>query len=517
MSRAVSYHEMRDALDAACRDFANSGGLGDEGEQFSLADLSVLADGIADSLRAEGAEADEPVGVLVSNRARDFAAFLGAWRADCVVAPVHRGTPPLVLANPLERLGARFVIDCLPASTAPALKNYGLRGRKRGHVYVLDRPAPAQRPLLEGAALIIYTSGTTGQPKGAVLSHRAFAGKLATIDSLLRFGPHTRTLLVLQITFSFGIWVGLLTLIKGGRLAVQERFSPERLLPGLLDHRASAVALVPTMLRAYLGASPEKAPPGELQRFNALGCLGHLLTGGEPLGKPLAERAQGLFPGAALVDIYGLTETCTSDFFLMPADQAQHLGCIGRPSPGVEFRIADEEGHPAAPGAPGELQIRTPYIMSGYLDDPDITKAAFHEEYFRTGDLAREVAPGLVELVGRAKEMISRGAAKISPLEIEQTFAGHPAVAEALVTGVPDSLLGERIHIMIVLRRGQAAREEELREWAASRLERYKLPDRYHFGSELPLGRTGKADRAQLRELLSGGKPQMHADERELM
>ena len=503
--------ELQAALDAACREFPAAGGLCDEREALSLAEFSALADEVADALRAEGALANEPLAVPVSNRARDFAAFLGAWRAGCVVAPVHRGTPPLVFEQLLERLGARFVVDCLPAgiesaagAAGPAAAGGGLGGRTHGPVRVLDRPAPPPRPLLDGAALIIFTSGTTGLPKGAVLSHRAFAGKLAAIDSLLAFGAETRTLLVLQITFSFGIWVGLLTLLKGGRLAVQEKFDPSRLLPGLLEHRATTVALVPTMLRAFLAGGEEHG--AALAELNALGCPRQLLTGGEALGRPLAERAQALFPGASLVDIYGLTETSTSDFFLLPADQPAQLGCIGRPSPGVEFRIAGEAGGAVAQGQPGELQIRTPFIMNGYLDAPDITEAAFSEGYFRTGDVAREKEPGLVELQGRAKEMISRGAAKISPLEIEQVFAMHPAVGEAMATGVPDAVLGERIHVMIVPRPGQRVDETELRAWAAERLEKYKRPETIHFGVELPVGRTGKADRARLRELLGGAE-----------
>ena len=131
--------------------------------------------------------------------------------------------------------------------------------------------------------------------------------------------------------------------------------------------------------------------------------------------------------------------------------------CIGRPAPGVEFRIVADEGRQAAAGETGELQIRTPYAMNGYLDADDLTRAAFADGYFRTGDLARERGPGVVELVGRAKEIISRGGNKVAPLEVEQVLLQHPAVAQALVTGVPDAQLGERIHALIVARLRTAA------------------------------------------------------------
>lgn len=383
-------------------------------------------------------------------------------------------------------------------------------GQSAGTLHALERPPPPDRPLLEDAALIIFTSGTTGLPKGAVLSHRAFAGKLEAIDTLLRFSPATRTLLVLQITFSFGIWVSLLTLLRGGKLLLRERFSVEDFLPALREHQATAFALVPTMLRAYLARLPaapdDPDDPGRAEEaeWARSGTVEQVLLGGENLGAPLGERLRALFPAARMVDIYGLTETSTSDFFLLPADQPRHLGCIGRTSPGVEYRIVGDDDRPAPAGAPGELQIRTPYIMNGYLDAPRLTAEAFRDGYFRTGDLAREKEEGLVELVGRSKEMISRGGAKVAPLEIEQVLCGHPRVAEALATGIPDPLLGERIHVMIVPLAGCQVDESELRAWASQRLENFKRPDAYHFGGELPVGRTGKADRGALQKLLGG-------------
>ncbi len=493
------------ALDGACREFGGAV-VADEEESLALADFSARAGEVTRALADAGIRRDEPVAVLVSNRVRDLAAFLGVWRAGGVVAPVHRTTPGLAFQGLLQRMGARLVLDFRASGRADALTGYGIEAKTQGCLHLLPVPPPAHRPLLEGAALIVYTSGTTGLPKGAVLGHAAFAGKLEAIDSLLHFDPATRTLLVLQITFSFGIWVSLLTLLRGGHLLMREQFRADGLVPALQAHRATTVALVPTMLRAYLAklASPRRR--AEPEAFAQGAPLTRLLMGGENLGAELGRRLHTLFPTAEMVDIYGLTETATSDFFLMPADQPLHLGCIGRPSPGVAYRIAAPGGGQAPRGEPGELQIRTPFIMSGYLDAPELTEQAFADGYFRTGDLVREKTPGMVQMVGRAKEMISRGAAKIAPLEIEQVLCGHPAVAEALATGLPDDVLGERIHIFIVLRPGVGAPEGELRAWAAERLEKFKRPDAFHFGAELPVGRTGKADRGALRKLLAGGE-----------
>jgi acyl-CoA synthetase (AMP-forming)/AMP-acid ligase II len=237
-------------------------------------------------------------------------------------------------------------------------------------------------------------------------------------------------------------------------------------------------------------------------------ALRQILIGGEPLGRALAARLMARFPRARLIDIYGLTESSTSDFFLFPEDHPRYSGCIGRPSPGVAFRIAAADGGDAPDGEVGELQLRTPFVMNGYLDAPEATCAAFQDGWLRTGDMARLRDGEVVELAGRAKELISRGGNKVSPLEIEQVFAEHPEVAAAMATGVADAILGERIHLLVVPRPGSSPTEAALRDFAAARLPRFKQPDAIHFGVELPLGRTGKADRAALRRAIeSGGTP----------
>jgi len=501
--------ELLHAVDAACAAFRGSVAIIDARGSYTYAQLSADADAIARALAAGGAGADEPVIVTVCNRARDWAAFLGAWRAGCVVAPMHRDTAPLALAGIVNKTAARFVIDGEPGrATLPDELALGARATCDGRLTLLQRPAPPPRPMLADGAFIIFTSGSTGQPKGAVVSHRAWEGKLNAIDSILKFDRDARALLVLQITFSFGIWVSLLCLTRGGTLYVHEKYDPARMLAALDEDAITTVALVPTMLRALLAQRDSPPVRRRLESINGAKHLRQLLTGGESLGAALHQAVLQLLPGTALYDIYGLTETATSDFFLTPEDRFAYMGCIGRPTPGVRFRIADEQGKPVPDGKPGELQILTRTIMNGYLDEPELTQKAFHGNYFRTGDIARARDGGVVELVGRAKELISRAANKISPLEIEQVFLKHPAVAEAMVTGIPDPIIGERIHILIIPRLATAPAEDELRRWASQWLEKFKMPDVFHFGTALPLGRTGKADRGRLREIvLSGTAP----------
>jgi long-chain acyl-CoA synthetase len=447
----------------------------------SYAALSMRAAAIVDALHRMGLEHHEPVLVLVSNQASDIAEFAAVWRAGGVAVPVHRSTPAAAFELTRIRTKARLVVD---ASNEVQVRQ------------IADARPPA-REILQGAALVIFTSGSTGQPKGVVLSHRAFVGKLQAIDTLLRFSRSTRMLLVLQITFSFGIWVSLLTLIKGGVLLMHPRFDAEAILRAAAAQAATDSAFVPTMLRQFLLDSSTAGPLIGDSRLH------RIIAGGEPLGRQLSQQLFALFPKVDIADVYGLTETCTSDFVLMPDEHRLYGGSIGRPTPGVSFRIADDQGRSVVMNEIGELLIRTPFIMNGYLDQPELSNAALCQEFLRTGDLARLRPDGMVELVGRSKELIVRGGTKVSPLELDQLLASHPCVAAALTVGVTYPVLGERTHALIVPREHENVEEAALRQWISERVEKFKRPDFYHFGSSLPTGRTGKVDRAALRKQIT--------------
>lgn len=465
-------------LFAACARFAESVALENAEGGLRYRALAGTARAVADSLRRQGLGADEPVLVAVANAPQDIAAFLGVWAAGGVVVPVAQGAPAAATEATRAAAGARFLVT----------------GEAVGPV---SGAAPPAHPLLHGAAVVIFTSGSTGAPKGVVLGHSAFAAKLREIDSVLGFSPRTRALLVLQITFVFGIWVTLLTLLKGGSVFMYERFDPIAAAADLSARRITDAAFVPTMLRRILAADRAQITP-----LLASAALQRIHTGGEPFSQALGRRLRELLPQTEIIDIYGLTETASSDFFLVTKAGDDFPGGIGRISTSERFRIADAEGREMPAGEAGELQIATPFIMNGYLDRPDLTGAAFADGYFRTGDLARVRRDGTVELVGRAKDLIVRGGTKISPLELDGLIAQHPDVAAALTVGIADEIVGERIHVLIVPRANTPVGETELRQWVAGHVERYKRPDVYHFAPELPTGRTGKVDRDALRRTI---------------
>jgi long-chain acyl-CoA synthetase len=433
---------------------------------------SALLDGaarIAQALKAGGLLAHEPVFVVVAGRAVDLEGMLGVWMAGGVAAPIHASASPTTWSAARRALGARVVIDGAGVSFE-------------------ERAPPAPQPTLSGAAVVVFTSGTTGLPKCVVIRHQGFVGKLEALDPVIRFTPDDLVAVPLQLTFIFGQWVALLALSAGASVALMPRFSPEACHgPWIRD--ATALGAVPSMLRALTQG------PRPFDRLRTI------ISGGEPLGMKLSEVAVARWPNASIYDMYGLTETGAADFCSVSTVDRPAGAWIGRPTGGVSYRLVAQDGSVVARGAAGELQIRTPHGMAGYLGDPCLTAASFSEGWFRTGDLAVEDADGRLRLVGRIKDLISRAGNKIYPAEIENALQLHPDVAACLCAGVPDEAVGERIYAAAVLKSGSAETGATLREWLEGQLERYKIPDFLSVIDEIPLGATGKASRAALREI----------------
>jgi long-chain acyl-CoA synthetase len=437
------------------------------GESQQRHSLLALAERVRHALAARHVAPYEPVHVSIGNRPFDLGALLGIWQAGAVAVPIHVLAAASTVARVQRISRARFLID-------------------GDRLDVIGEELPPDRALLRDAALVIFTSGSTGDPKGVVIGHRRLADKLVVLDRLLNIAPNDVVLSPLQLTFIFGLWVSLLTLMKGGRLILVPKFTEEAMARGLAE--ATVMAGVPSMFRTLL-TYPEVAAPK----------LRVMLSGGEVLAPTLAHDMAQLAP-AAIHDLYGLTETGSCDFHLGPAGQPRGFGTIGHPTDGVTFRIARDGGAVAA-GEAGELQIRTPFGMLGYLDNPALTEASFAGGYFKTGDLARMTADGAVALIGRAKDIISRGGNKIAPLEIDNLLAEHPEIAAALCAGVADERLGEVIHAVIVTRAGARLDATALRDWLLARTERFKVPDVFHFRDALPSGSSGKADRRAVAQL----------------
>ena len=461
------------ALAAAARERPHASALHDGTLTLSWAELDARAARLAQRLAGEGIGPGDRVALLLPNGWRFAVALLGALGVGATVTPLN----PMLSAD--ER--ARTLADLTPRRVLDAVEDAGVPTAAPGWARALDP---------RSAAIILYTSGSTGHPKGAVLSHAALDAALESwAGPVMALTPADCVLAALPLSHSLGINGALLApVLAGARIAMVEAFAPPVVLDIIARHRVTVLPAVATMFRRLLEA-PELAGTD-------LASLRHGLSGAAPCPWELAE-AWHRRTGVRILRGYGMTELFRPISFLA-GDAREVPASIGRAVPGVELRVVDDTGRALEAGATGELWIRTPAAMDGYLANPEETQAVLVDGWFRTGDLATISPDGFVTIVGRKKELILRGGYSVVPGEVEAALLDHPAVAEAAVIGVPDADLGEEVAAFVTLRAGAAAEPESIIAHCRARLAGYKYPRRVTVVAALPKSATGKVLKGQL-------------------
>ncbi|KRF02572.1 long-chain fatty acid--CoA ligase [Nocardioides sp. Soil777] len=350
----------------------------------------------------------------------------------------------------------------------------------------------------DDTAVILYTSGTTGQPKGAELRHRnmhsnAIAGKDLFGADASR--PDTY-LCVLPLFHSFGQ-----TVIQnagfayGGTVVMLPRFEADAALKTMAKEGVTFFAGVPTMYWGLLGALPDSGVDVQALAAN----LRIAAAGGSALPVEVHKDFEKKF-GVTILEGYGLSETSPVASF-SPYGQEVRVGSIGVPIPGVEMKLINPEpgSWDDAEGDVGEIAIKGPNIMKGYYDRPDATAEAIHDDWFRSGDLARKDEDGYYYIVDRSKDMIIRGGYNVYPREIEEVLMTHPAVSLAAVIGVPHESHGEEIKAVVIPEKDVDVTPAELVEWSKEQMAGYKYPRIVELVDALPMTATGKILKRELK------------------
>ena len=351
-----------------------------------------------------------------------------------------------------------------------------------------DPPVRALDVDREDVAAVLYTSATTGRPKGVMLTHSNVVSNTYATVHHLRMTPEDRGLCALPLFHCFGQNFIMNALVAaGGTLVLHERFVPAEFVAAVARHRVTILYAVPTMYIVLLAAGL----PGP-----GLSSLRLAFSAAAMLPADVEQRWTAA-TGLPVSQGYGLTEC--SPFATYNHERAHRPGSVGTPIENVEVRVVDEDDREVPDGTLGEIVIRGPNVMRGYLGKPEDTAWTLRGGWLHSGDIGHRDADGYFHLVDRVKDMINVSGFKVFPREVEEVLFEHPAVAEVAVLGRPDPVKGEVVRACVVLRSGLSTTAEELIERCRGRVASYKVPALVEFLPALPKSPTGKVLKKNLR------------------
>jgi long-chain acyl-CoA synthetase len=478
-----------------------------EGEVLTNVEHLRRAERLATALKSFGVQPGDRVLVMMPNSPDVTAAFHAVWRIGAVIVPVQ----PQLLASEVRYIiassGAQVILSCPNLVHRLNEATAGLPGVR--HILTIGPVDRAEdiEPRLNAAepirtvhectddtlALLLYTSGTTGNPKGVMLTHGNLRTNALAVAAWYRPAPLTMTLHVLPLSHSFGMLCMNVEAAHGLKSVILQRFDLAQVFQAIQEFRARRFSAVPTMLIAMCHF-PDRA------KYDC-SSLEHVSSGGSALPEEVRLEFERLF-GCPVRSGYGLSEAAPTVSCYEDGEPARP-GSSGRPIPGVEVRIVDHDDKSLPTGETGEICCRGPNVMAGYWNDPEATRAVLRDGWLHTGDVGRLDADGYLYITDRLKDIIIKGAENISPRQIEEALHTHPAVAEVAVVGLPDPALGEEVCAVVVLRAGQSATEAELRDHAAKFVNKFRVPAKVAFRSELPKNGVGKVLKRELRRELA--------------
>lgn len=496
-----------DQVRESARRFPDKAALLFRDQSIKYSELDREIDRAAGGLVALGIRPGDRVAVLVHNIPQFVYAYFGILRAGGVMVPLNTMFTSAEVGYILADSEARAVIVAEPfvgivegaRDALPALEQIVVCGTSVpvGAItweQMVERAGDPSDPATGAGdlACLAYTSGTTGRPKGAMLSHQNLTANLDQVSEvpMLAQAESDVTLLALPLFHIYALNAILgLTMRVGATAVLLERFDPVGSLQAVERHRATILFGAPPMFIAWL------ATPG-VERYD-LSSVRVAVSGAAPLSGAVLEEFQRRL-GITIWEGYGLTETAPV-VTTNAMGAAPKAGSIGRPLPGVEVRIVDEDGDDVEEGDPGEIVVRGANVFGGYWRQEEVSAQAIRDGWFRTGDVAYADEDGFLFLVDRKKDLIIVSGFNVYPREVEDVLFCHPKVGEAAAVGIPHSYTGEAVKAIVVLKPGESATEEEIIEHCRRSLARFKCPQTVEFALTLPHTITGKVLKRALR------------------
>ncbi len=479
-----------------------------EGREITTVETERNSKRLAAALQSLGVKRGDRVLVQMPNCPEVFQSFGAIWRIGAAVVPVNHMIGADESSYIYQDCGARTLIssmDFLPRIEAcranvPALRNVILVGDSvpkgyHSHRQILDA-SPEETGMAdvhdEDMAAIIYTAGTTGRPKGVVHTHRSlrFAGTM--LNDSVSVPEGAVSLFVLPMCHVYGISCMVAAFFhKHGKAVILPSFTVDKIFEAIQTYRANLFVGVPT-LYVYMLLHPDPA------RYD-LSSMKWWISGSAALAADTWHGFKEKF-GFEIIEGWGLTETGASGC-CNPPDGPKKVGSIGRPMPGVELKIVDDQDREVPQGQQGEIILRTPAMMKGYWKRPEETAEILRDGWVRTGDIGYVDGDGFYFITDRKKDIIIKGGENICPREIEEVIMAHPYVCEAAVVGVKDGVYGEEIKAFVVMKPGMQVTSQELNDHCCAKLKRFKTPRDFTFVEALPKSLVGKVLRRELRRM----------------
>jgi long-chain acyl-CoA synthetase len=450
------------------------------------------------------------VALMLKNGLEFAMSLFAIARVGAIMVPLNTGLRGEEIAYQLEDSGATVVIMEPEFYALLSETNVGTSGVKKIFITGSELPAgtSAFSELLEGggsqpiatevaetdAAIILYTSGTTGKPKGALLSHKGIIASALNVAQLYNFSAEQDRMLIVAPLFHIaGLAHSLIAAVYAGLpFMILKRFKPVGALEALEKERITTMTAVPTIYWLMLNA------PEFDQR--KLGSLRFLSTGGAPVPDDLVRACAAKLPGVEFTPGYGLTEACGMTHTTISIDETlRRPGSVGRVVPVMDARVVDGSGNELPPGEKGEILVKGCQVMKGYWNNAAATQDTIVDGWLHTGDIGSIAEDGHTYIFDRMKDVIIRGGENIYCLEIENVLYQNPKVLEVAVVGVPDLVFGEQVKAAIVLKPGEQAEQEEIREFCGQYLAYYKVPKYVEFREALPRNSAGKVIKSQLK------------------
>jgi acyl-CoA synthetase (AMP-forming)/AMP-acid ligase II len=491
----VLHHADRHAAQLAGVDVNGAGG-------YTYADLAAAVRRVAGALRGRGFGPGDVLAMLAPNLPEYPIAYHGAAVAGGAVMLLNPLDTADELAAHLNEAGARILVT-VPAEAEKAVR---LASRTLVEEVVVFGEADGATPfssLLEDrgdlgpakvdaardVVTILHSSGSTGYPKGVLLTHRNMVANVLQTNLVAPLDEGERVLAVPPYHHAFGLMMVMnASLLQGATLVTMPRFDPEGYLRAIQEHRITRLFVVPT-IAVLLAKSP-------LVDGYDLSSVRSIVSGGAALDPGIAALVRDRL-GCRIGQGYGLTEALVS-FMQLP--EPGSLASVGHNSPNIELKIVDvASGTELGPGRDGEILIRGPHVMKGYLNAEHATAEVLEPDGFlHTGDLGRVGDDGELFIVDRIKELIKYKGQQVSPVELEAVLMTHPKVADAAVVGVADEEAGELPKAFVVAK--EPATAAELTEFVAARVAPYKKIRRLEFIDRIPRTPVGKVERRALRD-----------------